>query len=169
MTFKIYPNQGIIFACNILVEQLIKLGHDATVVRTIEPADEAAYIIYCAQNCRVLPKNYIVYQTEFHKSPWFTAKYLNIIKGAICVWEHSENNIKAYRHLNNKIPIVTPGIAPQPVSEKDIDFLFYGWTKGSQRRNLILEQLKKQYRENHRSKRERKPEVERIDTEDIIE
>lgn len=32
-----------------------------------------------------------------------------------------------------------------------------------------LEQLKKQYRENHRSKRENKPEVERIDTEDIIE
>ena len=32
-----------------------------------------------------------------------------------------------------------------------------------------LEQLKKLYRENHRSKRERKPEVERIDTEDIIE
>ena len=32
-----------------------------------------------------------------------------------------------------------------------------------------IEQLKKQYRENHRSKRERKPEVERIDTEDIIE
>ena len=32
-----------------------------------------------------------------------------------------------------------------------------------------IEQLKKQYRENHRSKRESKPEVERIDTEDIIE
>lgn len=32
-----------------------------------------------------------------------------------------------------------------------------------------LEQLKKQYRENHRSKRERKPEAERVDTEDIIE
>lgn len=32
-----------------------------------------------------------------------------------------------------------------------------------------LEQLKKQYRENHRSKRESRPEVERVDTEDIIE
>ena len=32
-----------------------------------------------------------------------------------------------------------------------------------------LEQLKKQYRENNRSKRESKPEAERVDTEDIIE
>lgn len=32
-----------------------------------------------------------------------------------------------------------------------------------------IEELKKQYRENNRSKRERKPEVERIDTEDIID
>jgi len=32
-----------------------------------------------------------------------------------------------------------------------------------------LEQLKKQYRENNRRKRESEPEVERIDTEDIIE
>lgn len=32
-----------------------------------------------------------------------------------------------------------------------------------------LEQLKKQYRENHRSKRERKPEVERVSENNIID
>ena len=32
-----------------------------------------------------------------------------------------------------------------------------------------IEELKKQYRENNRSKRESKPEAERVDTEDIIE
>lgn len=31
-----------------------------------------------------------------------------------------------------------------------------------------IEQLKKQYRENHRSKRERKPEVERVSEEDSV-
>lgn len=32
-----------------------------------------------------------------------------------------------------------------------------------------IEQLKKQYRENHRSKRERKPEVERLSEDNIID
>lgn len=140
MTFKVYSPLHVKFAATILVEQLIKLGNQATWVDGIIASDEEIYIIYNAAGIEVFPKNYIVYQTEIHGSHWFKEQYRETIKNALCVWEYSEANRVSYNH--DKIAIVTPGIKIQPPVKKDIPVLFYGWLKDSARRVRILNRIK---------------------------
>lgn len=143
MTFKIFTIPHTLFAAQHLVKQLNKLGHEASICNEILD-DECIYIIYnaAADNLKI-PKKYIVYQTEISTSHWFTAKYFNIIKGALAVWDYSESNVNKYRAFNKNISIVPPSVEPQPTTQKDIPLLFYGWIKGSPRRFNALKRLEK--------------------------
>lgn len=135
LRFKVYSSPHTRFAATHLVDQLRKLGHRAEYVTHINKFDTAVYIIYNANSCRILPPNYIVYQTEIHGTHHFNARYHRIIKGALAVWEYSSDNLHAYQH--KRVFMVTPGISIQPETPKDIPFLFYGWIDGSPRRKVI--------------------------------
>lgn len=144
MTFKIYSKPHTMFAAIHLANQLKKLGHAAIVVREIDLTDKTIYIIYNASSLNALPKNYIIYQTEVATSQWFNARYYNYLAGALAVWEYDESNIHKYNKLNKRIAIVSPGVMPQVKTQKDIPVLFYGWIKGSARREQMLKHLGKQ-------------------------
>jgi hypothetical protein len=57
------------------------------------------------------------------------------------VWDYSELNVPRYSKFNRKVSIVTPGIQHVPTNGKDIDYLFYGWITGSERRKRILKEI----------------------------
>lgn len=143
MQFKIYSPLHTIFAAYHLCSQIKKLNHTAEIVKTIDINDDSIYIIYNAANITQFPKKYIVYQTEIADTHWFTDQYLETIMNAISVWDYSKININKYKHLNNNIHYVTPGICPIRTPEKDIQVLFYGWIEGSPRRRKILDNIKK--------------------------
>lgn len=146
MNFKIITVSHTAFAAAILVSQLEKLGHTAKIVDSIDVRDPDVYIIYNAVGIRRLPKNYIVQQTEIHCSHWFNLGYLRILRNALAVWDYSEQNVKRYEKQNKNISIVTPGVHNVETNGKDIDFLFYGWLKGSERRQRILSEIQKELR-----------------------
>lgn len=141
MKFKILTVPHTSFAAGILVDQLIKLGHQASIVQGYDVRDDDIYLIYNASGLTRLPKKYIVMQTEISSSHWFNSNYLKTLTNALAVWDYSELNTGRYKRLNKKIAIVTPGIRKIETPEKDIETLFYGHIKGSQRRERILKQL----------------------------
>lgn len=143
MKIKVYSKPQTMFAALYLVEQLDKLGHCASIVKSINRHDETLHIIYNASACPVMPKNYIVYQTEVPGSPWFTGRYYDVIAEAKAVWEYSACNIDAYRQHNGNVAIVRPGVFPQTVGDKDIPYLFYGHIQPGNRRVSMVENLKK--------------------------
>jgi len=142
MKIKVYSKPHTMFAALYLCEQLDKLGHDATVVKSINRNDDTLHIIYNASACPVIPPNYIVYQTEVPGSTWFNSRYFDIIKRAKAVWDYSKSNIPHYRYLNNKSVTVSPGIFPQTTGQKDIPFLFYGHLQAGNRRLPLVNELK---------------------------
>ncbi len=144
MRIKVYSKQHTMFAALYLVQQLDKLGHDASIVANINRNDDSLHIIYNASACPVIPNNYIVYQTEVPGSPWFNGRYYEVIAGAKAVWEYSACNIDAYKAHNGNIAIVRPGIFPQTVGTKDIDYLFYGHLQAGNRRVTMVDTLRKQ-------------------------
>lgn len=127
------------FAARHLVNQLGKLGHQAQLVDSLNLVDRSLHIIYNAHALKYLPPNYIIMNTEVGQSHWFTGEYLKRIANARAVWDYSEKNQRCYYH--SKKCIVTPGVNPQQVGEKDIPLLFYGWIDGSERRKSILDDL----------------------------
>lgn len=144
MNFKIISPAHTSFAAGILVDQLQKLGHTAKIVDNIDVRDPDTYIIYNASGFKRLPKQYIIMQTEVWESHWFTHQYLKTIRNALAVWDYSELNVPRYQRFNKNICIVTPGIKQVQTNGKDIDFLFYGWLNGSERRNIILNEIRKE-------------------------
>lgn len=87
----------------------------------------------------ILPKKYIAYQMEQTNQPssghsWFTSRYIDILKGAIAVWDYSLKNIQYLKKLGiSRFEYVPLGYMPcldiiprVPESEKSIDILFYG-------------------------------------------
>lgn len=144
MIFKIVTPAHTSFAAGILAEQLQKLGHQAKIVDSIDVRDPDVYIIYNASGYTRLPKQYIIQQTEIATSHWFTTRYLKTIKNALAVWDYSELNTPRYNRINNKIAIVTPGFKWVEHNGKDIQYLFYGWLQGSERRNRILNDILKE-------------------------
>lgn len=138
---KIWSNVHCSFAALHLVNQLKKLGHEASIIQEWDKNDESLYILYQVSNKSGLPKNFILQQTEPWNSHWFNEHYLNeTIKNAIAVWDYSEENQKHYEH--EKKCIVTPGINMQSHHPKTIMSLFYGHIDGSPRRAEIIEKLK---------------------------
>ena len=89
MKIKVYSKPHTMFAALYLCQQLDKLGHDATVVKSINRNDDTLHIIYNASACPAIPPNYIVYQTEVPGSTWFKGRYYDIIQGAKAVWDYS--------------------------------------------------------------------------------
>lgn len=142
--FKVYSPPHTKFAAIHLVEQIKKLGHYAVLTDFIGRNDPFIYILYNATTVKTLPRRYIVYQTEIHGTHFFNSRYAKIIKGAMAVWDYCSENLGSYSHSN--VSIVTPGISQQHGVIRDIDFLFYGWMKGSRRREVIVKKLQKQVR-----------------------
>lgn len=138
---KVWSTSHCRFAAIHLVEKLRLLGYQAELITTVNTDDPDLHILYNAVNLPAFPKNYIVYQTEISGSHFFNDRYLAIIKNALAVWEYSESNTLSYKHINTSI--VTPGINLQPIQQKDISLLFYGWIEGSLRRLSIINKIKK--------------------------
>ena len=143
MKIKVYSKPHTMFAALYLCQQLDKLGHDATVVKSINRNDDTLHIIYNANACPAIPPNYIVYQTEVPGSTWFNGRYYDIIQGAKAVWDYSASNMQAYDRYNSNIAIVSPGAFPQTTGVKDIPYLFYGHVSAGNRRSTMLQELKK--------------------------
>lgn len=142
---KVYSGPHVKFAALLMVEQLAKLGHPAEWVPQVDPASPDLHIIYQACTLAAPPKDYIVCQTEPRGSHWFNDSYDNILKNAKAIWDYSPRNIGSYACMvgTNKIALVHPGVKPQPTTEKDIDYLFYGWIEGSPHRERMLNELSK--------------------------
>lgn len=128
------------FAALNLVNQLVEMGHDCSMVDRVDPGSNELHIIYGAHACPSVPKNYIVYQTEIRGSHHFDRRYKKIIAGALAVWEYNRENQKAYYH--DRVSIVPPGVFAQPRIVKDISVLFYGWIAGSDRRAKMIDSLR---------------------------
>lgn len=143
MKFKVHTIPHTMFAAWHLVNQLNDLGHDAELVSEIDLKDLTTYIIYHPKDRKSLPKNYIVYQTEIGTSHWFKPEYFQTIAGAIAVWDYSINNVFRYQMFNKNISIVTPGVEPQELQEKDIPVTFYGWIEGAPGKNMIKSERRK--------------------------
>lgn len=141
---KIWCPQHVRFAADILCENLIRLGQDACITSKIDAYDDCLYLIYNASSAGKLPANYIVYQTEVAESKWFTPDYLKRIKRAQAIWEYDPANIHKYKHVNSKVHLVSPGFESQPVQNKDIPVLFYGYIGKSEHRKNLLSELSKQ-------------------------
>jgi len=141
---KVYSGHHVKFAALLMVEQLGKLGHTAEWVSEVDPESEDIWIIYQAVRVAKFPKKYIVCQTEPHGSHWFTMAYQHILSRAICIWDYSAKNTLSYGcGPKMKIALVRPGVKLQPLVEKDIDYLFYGWIEGSPHRERVLNELSK--------------------------
>lgn len=141
---KVYSGPHVKFAALLMVEQLVKLGHTAEWVPKVDPRSNDLWIIYQAVRVVSFPKKYIVCQTEPRGSHWFTTEYQYILDRAIAIWDYSAKNILSYGcGPKMKIALVRPGVKPQPVVEKDIDYLFYGWIDSSSHRQRMIEELSK--------------------------
>lgn len=121
--------------------QLRERGISAEIVDKIEPDSKELHLIYGAHACPVLPRRYIVYQTEIKGSHHFTGRYGRVIRGAAAVWEYNADNLGAYRHA--KTTVVPPSVRLVEPVTKDIDYLFYGWIESSPRRQRMIAELKR--------------------------
>jgi len=130
-----------LFQARLLAFQFSRLGIKAKIVDTIDKNSLDLYLIIGAHRVPALPKFYIVYQTEVKNSHHFNERYLYILNGALAVWEYNEENLTGYSHKN--ISIIEPCVIEQQKVKKDIDFLFYGWVEGSERRQRIISELQK--------------------------
>jgi hypothetical protein len=142
--FKIFTPPHTLHAALILCDKLNGMGRPAKIVDKIDRRDPDTYIIYnaAAHNFINLPKKYVVIQTEIAGTHWFNPNYHKILSHAIAVWDYCAYNQQAYSHP--KMSLVTPGFTEPGVYEKDIDYLFYGWINGSDRRSRILTDLQKE-------------------------
>lgn len=141
---RIWSQPHCMFAAIHMVSQLHKLGFTAKMVNEIDPNSEDLHILYQFHNQFKAPKNYIICQTEVSTSHWVNSHYMNHIKHARAVWDYSALNVGKYIDTNPNVTIVTPGIVDIPESEKDIDFLFYGWIEGSEHRRKVIDKLQQE-------------------------
>lgn len=136
---KIWSIPHTYFQAKNLARQLRRLGVSAHIVDEINPQSRDVHIIIGAHACPVLPKRYIVYQTEIRRSHHFNGRYRRVLDGALAVWEYNEDNLEAYSHPN--VSVVPPGVYPQDVGRKDLGVLFYGWIESSPRRVDMLRRI----------------------------
>lgn len=139
MPFKIFAPRQMMFASIILNDTLNKLGYKSELVDKIDPNDSNhIWIIYNASLAWAVPQYYICYQTEQIGTHWFNHRYYSRLAECMAVWEYSEINTECYKHLNDNICIVGPGIAPQKKVNKDIEVLFYGALSDRRKRAVAL-------------------------------
>lgn len=138
---KVFPVRHTMFAALHLVDQLKKLGVQAKVVNQVEQNDRSLYVIYNASAVGVFPRHYVVMQTEIPNTHWFNDRYSKTLQKAVCVWEYNEQNLPIISQYHRKVAPLSPGVAPQPKTKKDIPVLFYGWIEGSERRERLVNEL----------------------------
>lgn len=124
-----------------LCEILNELNYNCTYTSNPSHNSDALHILYCAFHFQNPPKNYIVYQCEQWSSHWMEEKYFDLMRGAVAVWEFSEDNIGKYpEDLKEKVSFVPPGLTNGSKSVKNIDVLFYGAL--NEHRHKYLQSLK---------------------------
>lgn len=114
------------------------------------------YVVICPQMFGKLPpgNQRIVFQMEQSvSSRWFTKNYINLLNSSLAVLDYALTNIDflSTKYISypqvNYIPIGASthyGISI-PYVDKTCDVLFYGDSKSSQRRVLMLDALKKRF------------------------
>lgn len=114
------------------------------------------YIVLCAQMFEKLPPNErrILFQLEQSvSSRWFTDTYLSALENSLAVFEYSLTNIEflamkgiQYPHLYYlPIGLSSPEVELPPSEQKEYDFLFYGDSNSSPRRQRMLAELQKRF------------------------
>ena len=149
-----------LFIAQIMADRLDELGISHEIM-TAPPKrfDHDFYFVLCAQIFDRLPPpdRRIIFQLEQSvSSRWFTEAYFDILKNSIAVLDYSLDNIRflagneiAYPHVHY-LPIgADPSLtAKAPVAEKKFDFLFYGDSYSSPRRQQMLEALQARFNVN---------------------
>lgn len=105
------------------------------------------YILFDIPNYKgLIPKTYIVYQFEqTSTSPWFTDRYMTILRNAYQVWDYSKVNIKWLTEQDITtcvhVPYCYSDVLDYYRSDDDqaIDVLFYGAM--NERRERILKAI----------------------------
>lgn len=144
MLIKVYTQQHTLFDAKILVNTLLSLGYNTTLTQTINRNESnVLYIIYAASTLRIIPRHFIIYQTEVFGSHHFGKWYYTLMKHALTIWEYNEHHLVQYKAIGLTPSLVPPSVSKQHVSKKTIPILFYGWVHGSPRREKILNELKK--------------------------
>mmetsp|Transcript_23717 Transcript_23717/g.72991 ORF Transcript_23717/g.72991 Transcript_23717/m.72991 type:complete len:292 (+) Transcript_23717:30-905(+) len=78
-----------------------------------------------------LPPRYVVYQMEQLTSPWLTERYLEVVAGALAVWEFAPRHVTFWRLRGLRCDLVPLSASPVRTRrrrdcEEDVDVLFYG-------------------------------------------
>ncbi|HUD12001.1 MAG TPA: hypothetical protein VMS08_06325 [Candidatus Saccharimonadia bacterium] len=120
---------------------LLHLGHEATLGSEHQSCHNIVIGGHLAEN---LPSNCIIYNSEQVGGPWFTEKYIALLKTHE-VWDYSSQNVERLRALGIEARHVPIGYVKElerikPAEVQDIDVLFYGSL--NERRAKILEELK---------------------------
>jgi hypothetical protein len=117
------------------------LGHEVT----MGPEYGLAFnIIIGGHLCETLPDSCIIYNSEQVGSPWFTEKYITLLKTHE-VWDYSSENVERLKAMGIEARHVPIGYVKElerikPAEVQDIDVLFYGSL--NERRKKILDELK---------------------------
>jgi hypothetical protein len=121
---------------NSISEILNKNGIKTEITNVINEKDKNLYILFGMNNYfGELPPNYIVFQFEQTavniERPWFNERYINIMRGALEIWDYSLRNIqnlKKYGLKNFKyVPLCYSKSIDRIINvEPEIDVLFYG-------------------------------------------
>ncbi len=129
---------------------ITSIGFNLSSEECIQSDDNTLYIIlFDTRTHDLFPKKYIVYQLEQSSSPYFTDKYINLLKNATYIWENNSSNFNIYKdHINTinyySLPIPICDIYNNDYNnEYKYDIYFYGTL--NDRRIKILEALKYKY------------------------
>jgi len=117
------------------------LGYEATL--SDKPSEHTSIVIG-AHLCESLPSHCIIYNSEQVGSPWFTEKYITLLKSHE-IWDYSSQNVERLKALGIEARHVPIGYVKElerikPAEVQDIDVLFYGSL--NERRKKILDELK---------------------------
>ena len=125
MKIKVRTHQVIHNHAIAMCTLLRSMGHEAELVTDIDPDDDTLHLIYVAFST-VVPRRYILYQTEVYGNSWWDDNYLTKCRSALQIWDYAQANLDHYDFGCPKflIPPFEFDAGPQP--QRIIDLLFYG-------------------------------------------
>ncbi|MEY3703937.1 MAG: hypothetical protein RLZZ561_1557 [Pseudomonadota bacterium] len=140
----------VLFIAHTLAEALKKYNWSVEIL--LSPPEQFThdyYIVLCAQMFERLPpgEKRIIYQLEQSASSrWFSDTYISAMENSLAVFDYSLENIEFLETKGLAFPQIyyvpigaSKTYAAENSKEKDIDVLFYGDYKSSERRRVLLD------------------------------
>lgn len=146
-----------LFIARTIAERLASHGIESEIVTgTVRSFPHDFYIVLCAQMFKRLPpadKRVIFQLEQTVSSRWFTPQYMKILKESLGVLDYSLTNIEFLAKNGLRYPNVhylpigasldeSAAVGKRP---RKYDFVFYGDSLSSSRRQKFLEELQKVY------------------------